>query len=166
MCLILRVSCFYIIRHSDCDVPAWDGTHCRGPTVVRGSNGTQVTDLSTFRFFSVCGKEGGNWNWEYRTGTGANWHFTWRLTTNCPPAGTSVPTESDACLTGSVCEVYISPPHSTPCDSLHCTVASLSEVDYQSALVKDYFFYLWCFFFIVPNLSGSCNFEMCHLNCV
>ena len=57
--------------------------------------------------------------------TGANWHFTWRLTTNCPPAGTSEPTESDACLTGSVCKVYISPPHSTPCDSLLCSIVQL-----------------------------------------
>jgi len=31
-------------------------------------------------------------------------------------------TQSDVCLTGRVCEVYISPPHSTPCDSALCSI--------------------------------------------
>jgi hypothetical protein len=90
---------------------------------VRCSNDTDVTDFcSRSGFCCVCRNEGGNWNWEYRTCTGANWHFTWLLTTNCPPVGTS---ESGTCLTGSVCEVYISLSHTMPCDSALCSIVLL-----------------------------------------
>ena len=65
-CLILRVSCFDIVRKTCvlCCVGrrallwATGGRGSNG-TGVRGSNGTGVTDLSAFRFFFVCRKEDG-----------------------------------------------------------------------------------------------------------
>ena len=117
-----------------CDVAAWDGTHCRGPlgSGVRMALKSRIFPRSGF--CCVRRNKEGNWNWEYRTGTGANWHFTWCLTTNCPPVGTSEPTESDACLTGSICDVYISPPHSTPCDSALCSIVQLQL--YQRLIIR------------------------------
>jgi len=129
-------------------VAAWDGT---GPLESGFQMALKSLTFPRSGFRCVCRNEGGNWNWGYWTGTVANWHFTWRLTTNCSPVGTSETKESDACLTGIFCEVYISPPHTTPCDSALCSTVQLH-------LVRAAFICLWCFFVLVPKQSESYNF--------
>jgi len=63
------------------------GFKWRWATGVRGSDGTgplgsrvqMALNHGPYHvqvFYFVCKKEDGNWNWEYRTGTGAKRHFT------------------------------------------------------------------------------------------
>ena len=143
-CLILSVSCSGLIRKTclwccsvgrhalSCatgfrgsngtEVAVWDGTYCRvalgsgvqmalksrnfprsGISIVSVETKTEIVTDNTVQV-------------PVQTDTSLAFNIELHACRNIQT------TQSDACLTGSVCKVYISPPHSTPCNSALCSI--------------------------------------------